>query len=128
MNVLLAAPDRLRMRPWERGSGATAACGTGGCAVVVAGVVLFLTSSVLPRVLDRPVEMVARTALPLALITLGAGLDPGDVARWAASEETAAALADGADLLVIGRPLTRAPDRGRALARLEEELLRPPTG
>lgn len=34
----------------------------------------------------------------------------------------AAALAAGADLLVIGRPLTRAADRGRALAALEEEL------
>ena len=34
----------------------------------------------------------------------------------------AAALAAGADLLVIGRPLTRAPDPGLALARLEESL------
>jgi diaminopimelate epimerase len=30
--------DRLRMRVWERGSGETAACGTGACAAAVAGV------------------------------------------------------------------------------------------
>jgi len=34
VNVL--APDRLRMRVWERGSGVTLACGTGSCAVLVA--------------------------------------------------------------------------------------------
>lgn len=31
-------PDRARVRVWERGSGATLACGTGACAVGVAGV------------------------------------------------------------------------------------------
>ncbi|MBU0740974.1 AEC family transporter [bacterium] len=44
---------------------------------VAAGVVLSLSGIVLPQFLDRPVEMVGRTALPLALITLGAGLDLG---------------------------------------------------
>ena len=34
-----------------------------------------------------------------------------------------AAIAAGADLLVVGRPLTRAADPERALARLEEDLL-----
>ncbi len=29
--------DRLKMRVWERGAGATLACGTGACAAVVAG-------------------------------------------------------------------------------------------
>lgn len=38
------APDRLRMITWERGSGATRACGTGACAVAVAGVVAKGTS------------------------------------------------------------------------------------
>lgn len=33
-------PDYLKMRVWERGAGATLACGTGACAAVVAG---FLT-------------------------------------------------------------------------------------
>jgi diaminopimelate epimerase len=37
VEVLGAVPsERLRMRVWERGSGETAACGTGACAVVVA--------------------------------------------------------------------------------------------
>jgi diaminopimelate epimerase len=31
-------PNEARMRVWERGSGETAACGTGACAAVVAGV------------------------------------------------------------------------------------------
>lgn len=31
-------PNELQMLTWERGSGATAACGTGACAVCVAGV------------------------------------------------------------------------------------------
>jgi predicted permease len=43
---------------------------------VAAGLLLSLTGVALPPFLDRPVEMVGRTALPLALITLGAGLDP----------------------------------------------------
>ncbi len=31
-------PSEVRMRTWERGSGITLACGTGACAVCVAGV------------------------------------------------------------------------------------------
>jgi diaminopimelate epimerase len=34
----VATPDRVRQRTWERGSGETLACGTGACAVCVAGV------------------------------------------------------------------------------------------
>jgi len=33
--VQVESPSRLRVRTWERGSGATAACGTGACAGVV---------------------------------------------------------------------------------------------
>ncbi len=36
--VKINTPNDVRMRVWERGSGETAACGTGACAVVVAGV------------------------------------------------------------------------------------------
>ncbi len=40
-NVSLAqvlAPDRIALKVWERGVGATQACGTAACATVVAGV------------------------------------------------------------------------------------------
>jgi diaminopimelate epimerase len=36
--VQVIAPDEVRMRTWERGSGITLACGTGACGVCVAGV------------------------------------------------------------------------------------------
>jgi diaminopimelate epimerase len=36
--VQLLSPTHLRMRVWERGAGATLACGTGACAVLVAAV------------------------------------------------------------------------------------------
>jgi diaminopimelate epimerase len=36
--VQVVDPDNARVRVWERGSGATLACGTGACAVGVAGV------------------------------------------------------------------------------------------
>lgn len=34
--VRVLAPDRIRMRVWERGAGETLACGTGACAALVA--------------------------------------------------------------------------------------------
>lgn len=36
--VEVLSPDEVRVRTWERGSGITLACGTGACAVCVAGV------------------------------------------------------------------------------------------
>jgi diaminopimelate epimerase len=36
--IRVESPSRLRMRVWERGSGETAACGTGACAALVAAV------------------------------------------------------------------------------------------
>ena len=41
--VQRVAPDRLRVRVWERGAGATLACGTGACAAMVAAHVHGLT-------------------------------------------------------------------------------------
>lgn len=36
--VQVLSPERLRVKVWERGAGATLACGTGACAAAVAGV------------------------------------------------------------------------------------------
>jgi orotidine-5'-phosphate decarboxylase len=60
----------------------------------------------------------------VVLITPGvrpAGADVGDQARVATPEQ---ALADGADLLVVGRPITAAPDPGAAAAALAASLRR----
>jgi diaminopimelate epimerase len=42
--VEVIGPEEVRMRTWERGSGITLACGTGACAVCVAGVLTGRTS------------------------------------------------------------------------------------
>ena len=42
--VQVHSPDEVTMRTWERGSGITLACGTGACAVAVAGVLTGRTS------------------------------------------------------------------------------------
>ncbi len=60
----------------------------------------------------------------VALITPGirpAGADSHDQARVATPEE---AIRAGADLLVIGRPITRAPDPGAAAAAIAASLRR----
>jgi diaminopimelate epimerase len=46
------APDKIRMRVWERGAGITQACGTGACAVAIAGVRRGLTNRKATVVLD----------------------------------------------------------------------------
>jgi diaminopimelate epimerase len=43
--VEVLGPSEVRMRTWERGSGITLACGTGACAVCVAGVLTGRTES-----------------------------------------------------------------------------------
>ncbi len=43
--VEVLGPGEVRMRTWERGSGMTLACGTGGCAVCVAGVLTARTGA-----------------------------------------------------------------------------------
>ncbi|MEV1206223.1 orotidine 5'-phosphate decarboxylase / HUMPS family protein, partial [Microbispora rosea] len=60
----------------------------------------------------------------VTLITPGvrpAGADTQDQARVATPEE---AIAQGADLLVIGRPITGAPDPGAAAAGIAAALRR----
>jgi orotidine-5'-phosphate decarboxylase len=64
----------------------------------------------------------AQHARPFCLVTPGirpAGTDVGDQRRVTTPE---AAWTDGADLLVIGRPLTQATDPAAALLGLEERL------
>jgi len=59
----------------------------------------------------------------VVLITPGVrpvGADVGDQARVATPQQ---ALADGADLLVVGRPITGAPDPGAAAAELAASLV-----
>ena len=46
------SPTKLRMRVWERGAGITQACGTGACAVAIAGVRRGLTQRKATVVLD----------------------------------------------------------------------------
>jgi diaminopimelate epimerase len=41
--VEVVAPDRVRQRTWERGTGETLACGSGACAVSVAGILRGVT-------------------------------------------------------------------------------------
>ncbi len=46
------SPTKIRMRVWERGAGITQACGTGACAVAVAGVRRGLTGRKATVILD----------------------------------------------------------------------------
>ena len=61
----VVSPSEVRMRTWERGSGVTLACGTGACAVCVAGV---LTGRTGPKILahlpggDLELEWASRDA------------------------------------------------------------------
>ena len=49
--VRVDSPSRVTVRTWERGSGATRACGTGACAVCVAGFVTGRTQRAVTTVL-----------------------------------------------------------------------------
>lgn len=76
-----------------------------------------------------PLEVAALRAdaeSPFVLVTpgirFGGPLGPADDDQRRVASP-GAAVAAGADLLVVGRPLTRASDPGRALALLEEEVL-----
>ena len=56
--VEVISPSEVRMRVWERGSGETFACGTGACAVAVAGVLTGRTErKVLAHLLGGDLEL-----------------------------------------------------------------------
>ena len=56
--VQVISPGEVRMRTWERGSGITLACGTGACAVAVAGVLNGQTGSrLLAHLPGGPLEL-----------------------------------------------------------------------
>lgn len=69
--------------------------------------------SAVRRVVGRDVVLITPGVRP-------AGSDTGDQARVATPEQ---ALDDGADLLVVGRPVTGAPDVGAAARRLALDLI-----
>lgn len=48
----LVGKDKLRTRVWERGSGITMACGTGGCATATAAIILGLTDRKVDIIMD----------------------------------------------------------------------------
>jgi len=52
--IEILGPAHLRMRVWERGAGATLACGTGACATVVAGILEGHLPDRTPCVVDLP--------------------------------------------------------------------------
>jgi diaminopimelate epimerase len=84
--VQVLAPDRLRMRVWERGAGITLACGSGACAALVAAARRGLTGRRAEVVLDGgPLE--------IEWLENGHVLMTG---AWAQSFEGEIALADDA--------------------------------
>ena len=94
--VQILAPDRLRMRVWERGAGVTLACGSGACAAAVAAHRRGLTGARATVVLDGgELEIEARDdavlmAGPVAEVFSGE-IAPAFLAAVAAAEAEAAA-------------------------------------
>ena len=73
--------------------------------------------------LNAVVAAVRREVGPgVTLITPGVRLAGGDVQDQARVATPAQALSDGADLLVIGRPITGAADPGAAAAAIAADL------
>ena len=70
----------------------------------------------------------ARLPRPFRIVTPGIRLPEGDVGDQRRVATPAAALAAGADLLVVGRPLTRAEDAGGGARRLRPRDRRPGGG
>lgn len=65
----IIAPDRIRMRVWERGAGITRACGSGACATAVAAVRAGLAGRQVELVLDGGVLGLEWTAGDRVIMT-----------------------------------------------------------
>jgi orotidine-5'-phosphate decarboxylase len=106
---------------------------TGSARDVVRRLAVLAVGSGATALVCSPLEVadVRREVGPdITLVTPGvrpalAGAGTQDQSRVATAE---AALADGSDLLVVGRPLTGAPDPGRAAADLALALATAPAG
>ena len=75
--VEVLSSAEVQMRTWERGSGITLACGTGACAICVAGVLRRIGSVLLRRVegrLRRIARLLRRLKLCLKSRQCGRGL------------------------------------------------------
>ena len=78
INVHLMVPgegDGLRMSSWERGSGATRACGTGACAVVVARVMALASRKARPDSEKNPWRVVELPGGELEIAWSGTATD-----------------------------------------------------
>ncbi|MFQ5348999.1 MAG: orotidine-5'-phosphate decarboxylase [Thermoanaerobaculia bacterium] len=103
----LAGDGRQRVRSWT-GLARRAGCGGAVCSPL--------------EVAELRVAAPSSFLLVTPGIRFGGGPEAGGGEDQRRVATPGAALAAGADLLVLGRPLTRAEDPGRALAELEEAL------
>lgn len=74
------------MKVWERGAGATLACGTGACACVVAGVLL------------EQLERKCTVSLPGGDLQIEWGEDSGQVTMWGPAQRVFCGSFEVADL------------------------------
>jgi orotidine-5'-phosphate decarboxylase len=102
-----------------------AAVGTDGADVQVVRLATLAKQAGVPGLVCAPKDLVrVRTAVgdTMRLVTPGIRPAGGAVDDHARSATPAFALRDGADLLVIGRPITRAPDPVQAAILIADEL------
>lgn len=101
------------------------AVGTDGADVQVVRLASLATASGVPGLVCAPRDLTrVRAAVgdTVMLVTPGIRLSGGAVDDHARSATPTVALRDGADLLVVGRPITRAHDPVRAAAAIAAEL------
>jgi len=102
-----------------------AAVGTDGAAVQVVRLATLAQQAGVPGLVCAPKDLVrvrGAVGATMRLVTPGIRLSGGDVNDHARSATPAMALRDGADLLVVGRPITRASDPVAAANAIAAEL------